>query len=200
MVHPAPSRRLDPRLFQIAALGSLALYGLLALDLEIRPQVAAVLLPTVLLTQWGFSRLFHLPRFDPRSALISGLSLCLLLRTGSLALAGAAAVVTIASKFLLRVGGKHVFNPTNIGIAVMMLLSDRVWVSPGQWARPRFFSFLLACVGFVVVTRARRADVTWAFLAAWALVLFGRAAWLGDPWQIPLHQLENGAFLIFTFS
>ena len=30
-------------------------------------------------------------------------------------------------------------------------------------------------------------------------MIFGRAAWLGDPWAIPLHQLQNGAFLIFAF-
>ena len=30
-------------------------------------------------------------------------------------------------------------------------------------------------------------------------MLFGRAAWLGQPWSIPLHQLESGAFLIFSF-
>lgn len=194
-----PSHRLDPRLFQIAALGSLALYGLFALDLEIRPVVALVLLPGVLVTQWVFTRLYHLPSFDPKSALISGLSLCLLLRTDSLALAAVAALVTIASKFLLRVRGKHVFNPTNFGLAVMMLATDRVWVSPGQWGSAAFFGFFLACAGFVVVTRARRADVTWAFLASYALVLFGRAAWLGDPWVIPLHQLQNGALLIFAF-
>jgi Na+-translocating ferredoxin:NAD+ oxidoreductase RnfD subunit len=31
------------------------------------------------------------------------------------------------------------------------------------------------------------------------LILFRRAIWLGDPLAIPLHQLQNGAFLIFSF-
>jgi Na+-translocating ferredoxin:NAD+ oxidoreductase RnfD subunit len=50
-----------------------------------------------------------------------------------------------------------------------------------------------------VVNRAARSDVTWAFLASYLAVLFGRALWLGQPMVIPLHQLGNGAFLIFTF-
>ena len=131
------------------------------------------------------------------------MSLILLLRTRSIVVALAAALLTIGSKFGLRVGegrdGKHVFNPTNFGLVAMMLLADGVWVSPGQWGSAAFFGFLLACLGVLVVHRAERSDVTWAFLAASSALLFGRAAWLGDPWVIPLHQLQSGAFLIFAF-
>jgi len=195
-----PAQRLrDPRLYQIAVLSSLLLYGVFALDFEVSLLQAAVLLGTALLTQAACTRLWHLPAFDPRSALISGLSLCLLLRTGSLLLAFVAAVVTIASKFVLRWRGKHVFNPTNFGIVALLLLSDRVWVSPGQWGNVAFFAFLMACLGGLVVHRAARSDVTFAFLGSYLAVLFGRALWLGQPMAIPLHQLESGAFLLFTF-
>ena len=51
----------------------------------------------------------------------------------------------------------------------------------------------------LVLTRARRAETTLAFLSAWVLLLFGRALWLGDPLAIPLHQVQNGALLIFAF-
>ncbi len=193
------TRRVDPRLYQIAVLGSLLTYGVLRLGLAIRLDVALVILATALATQWSCTRLYGLPRFDPRSPLISALSLCLLLRTGSLSLAAAAAVITIASKFLIRARGKHVFNPTNFGLAAMMLITDGVWVSSGQWGSTAFFGFLLACLGGLVVHRAARSDVTYAFLAAYAAILFGRAAWLGDPLAIPLHQIESGAFLIFAF-
>src|SRR6266566_49602 len=72
--------------------------------------------------------------FDPKSALISGLSLCLLLRTNSLLLAMTAAFAAIAGKFVLRWNGKHIFNPTNFGLVIAMLCAgERVWVSPGQW-------------------------------------------------------------------
>ena len=195
---PSPFR--DPRLYQILVLASLLAYGVTRLDLEIRPGQALALLGTALLTQWTCTRLWRLPAFDPRSALISGLSLCLLLRTSSMALAVAAAVVTIASKFVLRVHGKHVFNPTNFGIVALMLATGgSVWVSPGQWGNAAFSGFLIACLGGLVVNRAARSDVTYAFLAFYLAILFGRALWLGQPMAIPLHQVESGAFLIFTF-
>jgi Na+-translocating ferredoxin:NAD+ oxidoreductase RnfD subunit len=51
----------------------------------------------------------------------------------------------------------------------------------------------------LVVNRAARSDVTIAFLSFYIGLLFARALWLGDPLSIPLHQLQNGAFLIFAF-
>ena len=193
---------IDPRLYQILVLGALLVYGVTCLDLEVTVPRAALLLGTALLTQAACTRLWRLPAFDPKSALISGLSLCLLLRTGSPLLAVAAAVAAIASKFVLRVGGprgKHLFNPTNFGIVALMLTTGRVWVSPGQWGNAAFFAFLLACLGGLVVNRAARSDVTYAFLAFYLAMLFGRALWLGQPMAVPLHQLGSGAFLIFAF-
>lgn len=190
----------DPRLYQILVLASLLVYGVVRLDLEVEAGMAALLLGTALLTQYACTRIWRLPAFDPKSALISGLSLCLLLRTNSWQLAFVAAVATIAGKFVLRWRGKHLFNPTNFGIVALMLATDgKVWVSPGQWGSAALFAFLVACLGGLVVNRATRSDVTYAFLAFYLAVVFGRALWLGQPAAIPLHQLSSGAFLIFTF-
>ena len=57
----------------------------------------------------------------------------------------------------------------------------------------------VACLGGLVIHRAMRSDVTYAFLLSYAAILFGRAAWLGDPWAIPLKQLQSGALLLFAF-
>jgi Na+-transporting NADH:ubiquinone oxidoreductase subunit NqrB len=180
-------------------LAALLAYGMCVLDFEIAGPQAVMTIGAALLTQYTCTRFRQLPAFDCRSALISGLSLCLLLRTNSLSLAIAASVATIASKFVLRVRGKHVFNPTNFGIVSMMLLTDQVWLSPGQWGNVAFFAFLMACVGGLVVNRAARSDVTYAFIAFYMGLVFGRSVWLGEPMGIPLHRLQNGALLLFTF-
>lgn len=190
--------RLDPRLYQITILTGLLGYGLLWLDFEVRLANAAVIVATALAAQYAGTRLWGLPTFDPKSALISSLSLCLLLRTNSPILAGVAAYLAIASKFVLRWDGKHVFNPTNSAL-VLMLSLGLGWVSPGQWGQEAFFGFLVACLGGLVVNRAARSDVTYAFLASYVALVMGRALWLGDPLAIPLHHLQNGALLIFAF-
>ena len=192
----------DPRLYQIGTLTSLLVYGMGWLDFDITLDRVVVLLATALTTQWICDRLAGGPApfvSSARSALISGLSLCLLLRTNRAELAVLAAIVTIGSKFLIRVNGKHVFNPTNGGIVAMLLLTNQVWVSPGQWGAAAFFALLMACAGSLVVNRAARSDVTYAFIVCYCALLFGRSFYLGEPLTIPLHRLESGALLLFTF-
>ena len=188
----------DPRVYQIATLASLLVYGMGWLDFDVSPGRAVLLLTTVLGVQAAGDRLEGRPA-NWKSALISGLSLCLLLRTNDPALAMLAAVITIGSKFVIRFRGKHIFNPTNGGIVAMLLLSDRVWVSPGQWGSVALFALLMACVGSLVVTRASRSDVTFAFIGFYCALLFGRSIYLGEPLTIPVHRLQSGALLLFTF-
>jgi Na+-transporting NADH:ubiquinone oxidoreductase subunit NqrB len=192
----------DPRLYQICTLASLLVYGIGWLDFDVTPARVVLLVATALATQavgdWIVGN--RLPfRSSARSALISGLSLCLLLRTNSAGLAATAALLTVGSKFVIRIRGKHVFNPTNGGIVAMLLLTNQAWVSPGQWGAPAFFAFLMACAGSLVVNRAARSDVTYAFITSYCALLFGRSLYLGEPLAIPLHRLESGALLLFAF-
>ena len=193
------SRFRDPRFYQVAVLASLLAVGIGLLDFGIRWQNAVAIMVTAQLTQYAGTRLAGLPRFDPLSALITSLSLTLLLRTEFTSLAATAAVVAIGSKFLIRYRDKHVFNPANVALVSLMLLSDRAWISSGQWGSAAIGAFGLACLGFLVLTRAKRAETTVAFLCAYGALLFGRAIWLGDPLSIPVHHLQNGALLIFAF-
>lgn len=190
---------LDVRWWQMGILICLVAYGLLAMRFDVSPLQVLVTLGTVLLSQAAFSRWAGLPRCDYKSAFISGLSLCLLLRSNSLLIVALAGWVAIGSKFLLRVNGKHLFNPTNLGISFAVVATGKAWVSPGQWGSGVLLAAGLAFGGLAVVQRARRSDVTLAFLLAYPALFFARAFWLGDPLTIPLHQLANGAFLIFSF-
>ncbi|MDP3595695.1 MAG: hypothetical protein Q8S75_01715, partial [Nitrospirota bacterium] len=147
---------LDPRLYQIASLSTLLLYGLLWLHFDVSPWQIVVTLGTALLTQYAGTRYYNLPVFDPRSPLISALSLCLLLRTDHLAIAALAACIAIASKFLIRWKDKHLFNPTNLAL-VLILSGGFGWISAGQWGQVAWFGFLIVCLGSLVVTRAARA-------------------------------------------
>jgi Na+-transporting NADH:ubiquinone oxidoreductase subunit NqrB len=192
-------RRIDPRYYQIAILGALLAYGSGILNFDVSLPYGALLIGTAVVAQYVCTIAWKLPAFDARSALISGLSLCLLLRTNSLLIAAAATVVAVSSKFVIRIRGKHVFNPTNLGIIALMATTGNVWVSPGQWGNVAFFAFLMACLGGLVVNRAARSDVTVAFIVSWTALVFARSVWLGEPLTIPIHRLENGALLLFTF-
>ncbi len=190
----------DPRHGQIVTLGSLLAYGMARLGFDVSVAQALVTVGTALAVQRAGDAAVGAPwASGAKSALISALSLCLLLRTDQLAWAAVAAAIAVGSKFLVRVRGKHVFNPTNLALAALLLATPEVWVSPGQWGTGASFAFAIACAGLAVTYRSARSDVTVAFIAAYAGLITARSLYLGEPLTIPLHRLESGAFLLFSF-
>jgi Na+-transporting NADH:ubiquinone oxidoreductase subunit NqrB len=198
LVSAARWRLPDPRYFQIAALATLLALNFIWIDFGARPEPSMVAIASALLTQIVCARLSG-TALDLRSPLITGLSLSLLLRADALWLHAAAAAIAIGSKFLLRIDGKHVFNPAGLAIVVLLFTSKGVWISPGQWGTEIWFAALTGFFAILVLGAARRADIAIFFLASHAALLLLRAAWLGDPLAIPLHQLQSGSLLIFTF-
>jgi enediyne biosynthesis protein E5 len=196
--YPLPDLAADPRHFQIATLLSLVAIQIVGFDLGATPSQAAVTIIATLSTQAICARLTDAP-FDWRSPLITGCSLTLMLRTNEPALWLAAGVLAIGSKYLFRVRGKHVFNPATFAIVALLLISPNVWISPGQWGDAVWLSLLLVCCAGIVLSRAGRADTALAFIAFYGGLLLMRAYSLGDPLTIPLHQLQSGALLLFTF-
>ena len=138
---------------------------------------------------------------DYRSPLIiTGLSLCLLFKTNLIWLYPLIGAIAMASKFLIRWNGKHVFNPANAAIVFgLIFLPLNVWVSPGQWGSAVWLGFALISFATIVLNRAGRADIALFFLGSWFFLIFARAFWLGDPFAIPLHNAQSGALLIFAF-
>jgi hypothetical protein len=180
-------------------LSSLLAYGVFGLHFDLGAGRIAAVIGAALATQAVCGWLWRLPRFDPLSALISGIGLCTLLRTDGALPMVLAAVIAIASKFVLRVRGKHLYNPTNLAL-VIMLVAGAGWISLGQYGHLAFVALLMVCLGLTVVCKAGRFDVTLAFLAVYAAILFGRSLWLGEPMQIPLHRLQSGLLLQFAFN
>jgi enediyne biosynthesis protein E5 len=189
----------DARHFQIAALSSLLVINFVLIDFGAEPLYSALAIAGALLTQIVCSRLFGLNTIDLRSPLITGLSLSLLLRANAPWLPAVAGVIAISSKFLLRVDGRHIFNPAGFAIVVLLLVSNGVWISPGQWGTSIYLASLLVFFAVLVLQAAQRSDVALFFLGSHAALLLARAYWLGDPLAIPLHQLQSGSLLIFAF-
>ncbi|HEY4223114.1 MAG TPA: hypothetical protein VGO62_17270, partial [Myxococcota bacterium] len=76
-------RALDPRWYQIATLSALLVYGLFGLAFELTVLQTVVTIGTAVAVQFLCTKWKKLPFFDPKSALITALGLCLLLRTNS---------------------------------------------------------------------------------------------------------------------
>ena len=189
----------DARHYQIAALSTLLIFNIGWLDFGARPLNSALAIAGALATQALCTYWFGLPGFDPRSPLITGLSLSLLLRAEEPWLHALAAVIAIGSKFVLRIDGKHIWNPAGFAIVVLLFTVQGVWISPGQWGSTIWLATLICFFAILVLHAAQRSDVAIFFLGSHAALLLARAWWLGDPLAIPIHQLQSGSLLIFAF-
>ncbi|MEZ5902889.1 MAG: RnfABCDGE type electron transport complex subunit D [Alphaproteobacteria bacterium] len=190
----------DPRHFQIITLGCLLFLLLIWNDFAPTLDVVALTMASTVITQFLFFKFLKVKSNDYRSPFITALSLCLLFKTNLIWLYPVIGAVAMATKFLIRVENKHIFNPANAAIVLgLFFVPHHVWVSPGQWGSAIWLSFALISFAFIVLNRAGRADISLFFLTCWFSLLLARALWLGDPLSIPLHNAQSGALLIFAF-
>lgn len=189
----------DPRIFQIVFLGILLAAGAWLRDFSLSTaQIILAFAAAIAAQHFSFAMRPDAPR-SYRSAIITGLSLTLLLRADNLWVHPAAASAAILSKSLIRVRGKHLFNPATFGVMFAMLVLPGAWISPGQWGQDIALAGWMVALGAFVATRARRADISWSFLAFYVGALAMRVAYLGQRWGVLEHQLMNGALLLFAF-
>lgn len=191
-------RRQDPRYFQIAFLSLLLAAGLFFRDFTVHPGQILLTFASGLLTQAFFLRIFKIPQAGYQSAVITCLGLSLLCRSDNLWIHPLVAGAAVGAKFLLRVRGKHLFNPANLGMVLALCLPGG-WCSPGQWGNEVLWAGWFLCLGFWVAFRARSLQISWAFLFFYLGLLFLRMTWLGQRDAVFLHQIQSGSLLLFTF-
>ena len=115
--------------------------------------------------------------FWSQSGAISGLIVAMILLQGSLPVVVAAAAVAVLSKHLVKVRGRHVFNPAAAGIAVGLLAVPATW-----WAMGSAASLALVGIGGALIAwRMRRLHQAAAFFAANYAIAAGYAFVVARP-------------------
>lgn len=196
----------DGRDFQILSLLSFLSFGILLLEWEVNPwhilaiwlTALSVQLAGALLTMRG--QPFAQKLLTLKSAIITSLSLSIILRADAAWTMVAAAAIAIGSKFVLRINGKHLFNPANIGIVIAVKFMHSAWISPAQWGNDMTVFFLVATAGLFVLLRVQRLDTSLAFLAAYFIAEYSwNCLYLGWSLDFILHKFSSGSLYLFTF-
>ncbi|MBL4702926.1 MAG: RnfABCDGE type electron transport complex subunit D [Flavobacteriales bacterium] len=189
----------DARDFQIIWLSIFLLYGVWFLQWD-NYAAYAVLIGTSIITQLFGGYLLNIPKSSLKSAVITALSLCLIFSANSLFTYGLCAVLAISSKFLLRLNGKHIFNPSLFGIVFCVLFTGDAWVSPGKWGNEYLLVvFFIACA-LLVLLKVGRIDTSLAFLLTLMAFEFIRTyIYFGDNIWVYLQKFSSGTILLFAF-
>jgi Na+-translocating ferredoxin:NAD+ oxidoreductase RnfD subunit len=190
-------RAADPRLKVGLAVSALQILGLTGLSFKV--SIVQIVVPVALcgLADVAWSAWRRREIAWPASGVLAGNSIAFILRasgthhgdwwtTHGIALFAAAAGIAVTSKYVIRVGGHHVFNPSNVAIVVVLLAAgvgrafpQYLWWGRMNWALALAWVVIFAG-GFVVLRQLAMLPMALAYLATlWAgfgaLALAGRS-------------------------
>ena len=136
----------------------------------------------------------------PASAYISGISAGILVRSPFLWPYFFTSFISILSKYVLRLKGRHIWNPTNFGVSAMVLLAPAtVTVLSIQWGNAVAPMVIIWLLGAVIVWRVGRAHISATYVVAFLVFSFVRSAVTGTPWLAAVAPITGPMYQLFIF-
>ena len=136
----------------------------------------------------------------PASAYISGISAGILVRSPFYWPYFLTSLISITSKYVLRVRGRHLWNPTNFGVsAVVFLAPATVAVLSVQWGNVVAPMAVIWILGTVIVWRVGRVHISVTYVLSFLLFSVFRAWWTATPWVTNVAPITGPMYQLFTF-
>jgi enediyne biosynthesis protein E5 len=192
----------DPRLTLAVALSLWTVFGQTFLYFNRDPFQLALAVGTGCLLDMALSFALYRQVIVPISAYITSLSLGILLASADPRVFATAAAWAIVSKYLLRWGDRHFFNPSNFGIVTTVVLSHGLaTVAPGsQWGGDYRVALLILALGLMMMKRVNRLDLVLAWLGGYVVMSLLRVALGQGGLVFALGPMTGAEFALFTFS
>ena len=136
------------------------------------------------------------------SAYITGISLALLIKPQAnilwpFALGG---FLAIASKYVLTYRGRHLWNPSNFAIGLLVLVAaDTVAILSHQWGNDLRINLVIWAFGLAVASRARVLHVTLTYVGCFLGLAVLRNALVGGPLLAELAPITGPMYQLFVF-
>jgi Na+-transporting NADH:ubiquinone oxidoreductase subunit NqrB len=136
----------------------------------------------------------------PASSYISGISAGILTRSPFLWPYFFASFISIVSKYVLRVNGRHLWNPTNFGVSVMAFLAPAtVTVLSIQWGNNLAPMVVIWLLGSVIVWRVGRAHISAAYVVSFLAFSVVRTLLTGTPFLANVAPITGPMYQLFIF-
>ena len=134
------------------------------------------------------------------SAYITGISVGILLRSPGYWPYALCALLAITSKYVLRIKGRHIWNPSNFGICVMLFLASEAVASLSiQWGNNLAAMLVIWALGTAIIWRLRRFHICAVYVISFMLLALLRAKITGDPWQSEISPITGPEYQLFIF-
>jgi Na+-translocating ferredoxin:NAD+ oxidoreductase RnfD subunit len=167
--------------------------------LESYPKTALAILMSIL-TEMVLSRLFIGRWPHLASAYITGISVGILIRSPAFWPYALCSMISITSKYVLKIRGRHIWNPSNFGICAMLFLAHEAVASLSiQWGNYLLPMIVIWALGTIIIWRLRRFHITATYVIAFIAFSFLRSFWTGHPWQAEIAPITGPMYQLFIF-
>ena len=199
-VQRKPWFSLDNRYIAPAFITCILLVGHLSFGiLESYPKTLLAIVTSIAL-EMVLGRIFLHKWLNPASAYISGISVGILVRSPAYWPYALCAAISIMSKYVLRVKGRHIWNPSNFGISVLLFLAaDTVASLSIQWGNYLWPMLVIWVLGSVIIARLHRFHITGIYVASFLAFAFLRSWMTGSPWQSEVAPITGPMYQLFIF-
>ncbi len=134
------------------------------------------------------------------SAYVSGISVGMLVRSPEFWPYALCAALSITSKYVIRVDGRHIWNPSNLGIVAMLVLaSDTVAALSVQWGNNLLPMVVVWCFGTIIIHALGRFHITLTYVLSFFAFSFLRAAVTGHPWLAEVAPITGPMYQLYIF-
>jgi len=134
------------------------------------------------------------------SAYITGISVGILIRSPAFWPYALCSVIAITSKYVVRVKGRHIFNPSNFGICVMLFLAaESVAMLSIQWGNNIWAMLVIWLLGSAIIWRLRRFHICATYVLSFLAFAMLRAWITGEPWQSEVSPITGPEYQLFIF-
>lgn len=205
MAAPPPIRRtrlfsLDNRYIAPAFITCILLAGHLSFGMLEGYRKTLLAIVTSIALELILGRIYFHKWVHPASAYISGISVGILVRSPAFWPYALCAAISITSKYVLRVKNRHIWNPSNFGISVMLFLAaETVATLSIQWGNYVWPMFVIWALGAVIVARVHRFNITGTYVASFLAFAFLRSWMTGSPWQSEIAPITGPMYQLFIF-
>src|SRR5688572_30877533 len=160
----------------------------------------ALAIVAAIITELVLGRIFFGKWLNLASAYITGISVGILVRSPALWPYALCSVISIMSKYVLRVKGRHLWNPSNFGICVLLFLAPETVASLSiQWGNYIWPMLVIWILGSIIIWRARRFHISATYVVSFFLFAFLRSWITGDPWQSEIAPITGPMYQLFVF-
>ena len=134
------------------------------------------------------------------SAYISGISVGILLRSPVFWPYALCAMIAITSKYVLRVKNRHIWNPSNFGICVVLFLAaESVTTLSIQWGNSLWAMLVIWSLGSIIIWRLKRFHICLTYVVSFLLFAILRAWMVGDPIVSEISPITGPEYQLFIF-